>query len=197
MLKVKQLSKSYRSGGREYPVLKKVSLEVEKGEFVAVMGPSGSGKTTLLNCISRFIPHEEGEILLAGKDLSHLEGKELAKTRNRRMGFVFQDFMLLDGLTVFENICLPQIIARRPVVQMEEKASNLCRLFGIERIMEKYPAEISGGEKQRTAVARALMNSPHVILADEPTGGVKLVVKQSQKNNVDIFLMVNTDFLDD
>ncbi len=175
MLKVKQLSKSYRSGGREYPVLKKVSLEVEKGEFVAVMGPSGSGKTTLLNCISRFIPHEEGEILLAGKDLSHLEGKELAKTRNRRMGFVFQDFMLLDGLTVFENICLPQIIARRPVVQMEEKASNLCRLFGIERIMEKYPAEISGGEKQRTAVARALMNSPHVILADEPTGSVKLV----------------------
>ena len=172
MLKVKQLSKSYRSGGREYPVLKKVSLEVEKGEFVAVMGPSGSGKTTLLNCISRFIPHEEGEILLAGKDLSHLEGKELAKTRNRRMGFVFQDFMLLDGLTVFENICLPQIIARRPVVQMEEKASNLCRLFGIERIMEKYPAEISGGEKQRTAVARALMNSPHVILADEPTGNL-------------------------
>ena len=152
MLKVKQLSKSYRSGGREYPVLKKVSLEVEKGEFVAVMGPSGSGTTTLLNCISRFIPHEEGEILLAGKDLSHLEGKKLAKTRNRRMGFVFQDFMRLDGLTVFENICLPQIIARRPVVQMEEKASNLCRLFGIERIMEKYPAEISGGILDRKSV---------------------------------------------
>lgn len=190
MLKVKQLSKSYRSGGREYPVLKKVSLEVEKGEFVAVMGPSGSGKTTLLNCISRFIPHEEGEILLAGKDLSHLEGKELAKTRNRRMGFVFQDFMLLDGLTVFENICLPQIIARRPVVQMEEKAKNICRLFGIEKIMEKYPAEVSGGEKQRTAVARALMNNPYVILADEPTGNLD---SKSCKAVIDAFLQAKKE----
>ena len=203
MLKVKQLSKSYRSGGREYPVLKKVSLEVEKGEFVAVMGPSGSGKTTLLNCISRFIPHEEGEILLAGKDLSHLEGKELAKTRNRRMGFVFQDFMLLDGLTVFENICLPQIIARRPVVQMEEKASNLCRLFGIERIMEKYPAEISGGEKQGTAVARALMNSPHVILADEPTGNldsrscravIEAFLRAKEEMGATIFMVTHDSF---
>ena len=149
MLKVKQLSKSYRSGGREYPVLKKVSLEVEKGEFVAVMGPSGSGKTTLLNCISRFIPHEEGEILLAGKDLSHLEGKELAKTRNRRMGFVFQDFMLLDGLTVFENICLPQIIARRPVVQ-RQTCAGFSVLRGLwKNIPQRSPAGKSSGLRWR------------------------------------------------
>lgn len=172
MLQVKHLSKNYSSGSQVYPVLKDVSLKVEKGEFVAVMGPSGSGKTTLLNCISCFIPHEQGEILLAGKDISHLTGTALARVRNRQMGFVFQDFMLLDGLTVFENICLPQIIAHRPVVQMEEKARNICRLFGIGKIMEKYPAEISGGEKQRTAVARALMNQPCVILADEPTGNL-------------------------
>jgi len=197
MLQVKHLSKSYTSGNQIYPVLNDVSLKVEKGEFVAVMGPSGSGKTTLLNCISCFIPHEQGEVRLADQDISNLDEKELARVRNRQMGFVFQDFMLLDGLSVFENICLPQIIAHGPVVQMEEKAKNICRLFGIEKIMEKYPAEISGGEKQRTAVARALMNQPYVILADEPTGGVKLVVQQSQKNNVDIFLMVNTDFLDD
>lgn len=190
MLKVKHLSKSYSSGDRIYPVLKDVSLEVGKGEFVAVMGPSGSGKTTLLNCISCFIPHEEGRILLADRDISHLKEKQLSKVRNRQMGFVFQDFMLLDGLSIFENICLPQIIARRPVVQMEEKAKNICRLFGIEKIMEKYPAEVSGGEKQRTAVARALMNNPYVILADEPTGNLD---SKSCKAVIDAFLQAKKE----
>lgn len=190
MLQVNHLSKSYLSGNQIYPVLKDVSLKVEKGEFVAVMGPSGSGKTTLLNCISCFIPHEQGEILLADQDISNLVGKELARVRNRQMGFVFQDFMLLDGLSVFENICLPQIIAHRPVVQMEEKAKNICRLFGIEKIMEKYPAEISGGEKQRTAVARALMNQPYVILADEPTGNLD---SKSCKAVIDAFLQAKRE----
>ncbi|MCI9380287.1 MAG: ABC transporter ATP-binding protein [Dorea sp.] len=190
MLQVKHLSKSYSSGDQIYPVLKDVSLEVGKGEFVAVMGPSGSGKTTLLNCISRFIPHEQGEILLADSDISNLNGEELAEVRNRRMGFVFQDFMLLDGLSVFENICLPQIIAHRPIAQMEEKARNICRLFGIEKIMEKYPAEISGGEKQRTAVARALMNQPYVILADEPTGNLD---SKSCKAVIDAFLQAKKE----
>ncbi len=190
MLQVKHLSKSYSSGDQIYPVLKDVSLEVGKGEFVAVMGPSGSGKTTLLNCISRFIPHEQGEILLADSDISNLNGEELAEVRNRRMGFVFQDFMLLDGLSVFENICLPQIIAHRPIAQMEEKARNICRLFGIEKIMEKYPVEISGGEKQRTAVARALMNQPYVILADEPTGNLD---SKSCKAVIDAFLQAKKE----
>ncbi len=190
MLQVKHLSKSYSSGDQIYPVLKDVSLEVGKGEFVAVMGPSGSGKTTLLNCISQFIPHEQGEILLADSDISNLNGEELAEVRNRRMGFVFQDFMLLDGLSVFENICLPQIIAHRPIAQMEEKARNICRLFGIEKIMEKYPAEISGGEKQRTAVARALMNQPYVILADEPTGNLD---SKSCKAVIDAFLQAKKE----
>lgn len=153
-------------------------------------GPSGSGKTTLLNCISRFIPHEQGSIVLADQDISDLNETELARVRNRQMGFVFQDFMLLDGLSVFENICLPQIIARRPVVQMEEKARNICRLFGIEKIMEKYPAEISGGEKQRTAVARALMNQPYVILADEPTGNLD---SKSCKAVIDAFLQAKQE----
>ncbi len=190
MLQVRHLSKSYTSGNQVYPVLKDVSLRVEKGEFVAVMGPSGSGKTTLLNCISRFIPHEQGSIVLANQNISDLNETELARVRNRQMGFVFQDFMLLDGLSVFENICLPQIIARRPVVQMEEKARNICRLFGIEKIMEKYPAEISGGEKQRTAVARALMNQPYVILADEPTGNLD---SKSCKAVIDAFLQAKQE----
>ncbi|MCI8560486.1 MAG: ABC transporter ATP-binding protein [Dorea sp.] len=190
MLKVKHLSKSYSSGGQIYPVLKDVSLEVGKGEFVAVMGPSGSGKTTLLNCISCFIPHEEGKILLTGKDISNLNEKELSRVRNRQMGFVFQDFMLLDGLSIFDNICLPQIIARRPVVQMEEKAKNICRLFGIEKIMDKYPAEVSGGEKQRAAVARALMNQPFVVLADEPTGNLD---SKSCKAVIDAFMQAKKE----
>ncbi len=190
MLQVRHLSKSYTSGSLVYPVLKDVSLRVEKGEFVAVMGPSGSGKTTLLNCISCFIPHEQGSIVLADQDISDLNETELARVRNRQMGFVFQDFMLLDGLSVFENICLPQIIARRPVVQMEEKARNICWLFGIEKIMEKYPVEISGGEKQRTAVARALMNQPYVILADEPTGNLD---SKSCKAVIDAFLQAKQE----
>lgn len=190
MLKVNHLSKSYTSGSQVCPVLRDVSLEVKNGEFVAVMGPSGSGKTTLLNCISCFIPYEEGEILLADQDISGLEESALAEVRNRQMGFVFQDFMLLDGLSVFENICLPQIIARRPAAQMEERARNICRLFGIEKIMEKYPAEISGGEKQRTAVARALMNKPYVILADEPTGNLD---SKSCKAVIDAFLQAKKE----
>ena len=202
MLQVKHLSKSYSSGNQIYPVLKDVSLEVGKGEFVAVMGPSGSGKTTLLNCISCFIPHEEGEILLADKDISNLNEKHLARVRNRQMGFVFQDFMLLDGLSIFENICLPQIIAHRPVVQMEEKAKNICRLFGIDKIMDKYPAEVSGGEKQRTAVARALMNQPYVILADEPTGNLdskagwkimELLTAANRKENQTLILITHDE----
>lgn len=172
MLEIKNLNKSYESGGNVYPVLKDVNFCIEKGEFVAVMGPSGAGKTTLLNCISCFIPADSGTIRLADTDISALDEKKLAKIRNQNLGFVFQDFMLLDGLTVLENICMPQIIARKPVAQMETKAKKLCQLFGIDKIMNKYPAEISGGEKQRTAVARSLMNNPYIILADEPTGNL-------------------------
>lgn len=185
MLKVENLRKTYKTGNNSYLVLKDLSFQVKKGEFVAVMGPSGSGKTTLLNCISCFIPHDQGKILLNGKDLSGLGQKELAKVRNQHLGFVFQDFMLLDGLTVFENICLPQVIAGKPVGKMEEKARKFCKAFGIEKIQEKYPAEISGGEKQRTALARAMMNSPYILLADEPTGNLD---SRSCKAVIDAFL---------
>ena len=157
MLTVKDLHKSYQVGKTTYEVLKGVSLTVEKGEFVAVMGPSGSGKTTLLNCISCYIPFDDGQITLGG---------------NKKLGFVFQDFLLLDGLTVRENILLPAIIGGAVTGQTEARADQLCDVFGISAIRDKYPAEISGGEKQRTAVARALINHPLLILADEPTGNL-------------------------
>lgn len=172
MLKVRNLYKSYKTVNVTYDVLKNISFEVKKGEFVAVMGPSGSGKTTLLNSISCFIPFEKGEILLGGENISGLNEEKLADIRNQKLGFVFQDFMLLDGLSVMENICLPQIIAGKDVVKMEILANKLCNTFRISHIKDKYPAEISGGEKQRSAVARAMINKPYVILADEPTGNL-------------------------
>ena len=172
MLKVDHLFKSYKTGKIRYEVLKDVCFEVKEGEFVAVMGASGSGKTTMLNCISCFYPYDQGEITLNGICLSRLSEEEIARVRNEQIGFVFQDFMLLDGLTVFENVCVPKVIRGEDYRWMEEKAGKLLRLFGIEHIAEKYPAEISGGQKQRVAVARSLINNPLVILADEPTGNL-------------------------
>ena len=172
MLRVEHLYKNYQTGSQTYPVLRDVSFEVEKGEFVAVMGPSGSGKSTLLNCITCYIPFQKGEIVLGGQNLASLDAEGLAVVRNRKLGFVFQDFCLLDGLSVKDNILLPRIISGQTEEAMEEDAARLCRIFGIEHIRDKYPAEISGGEKQRTAVARALINSPLLMLADEPTGNL-------------------------
>lgn len=172
MLKINNLHKTYQVGKMSYEVLKGVSFEVQQGEFVAVMGPSGSGKTTMLNCISCYIPFDKGEITLGDISLAQLSEDELADVRNRKLGFVFQDFMLLDGLTMKENIMLPRIISGKVGKSMEDGADRLCQVFGISHIRGKYPAEVSGGERQRTAVARALINNPLVILADEPTGNL-------------------------
>lgn len=185
MLTVENLKKSYVVGKNTYEVLKGVSLEVGKGEFVAVMGPSGSGKTTLLNCISCYIPADAGSIRLGDTELAHLNEDELATVRNRKLGFVFQDFMLMDGLSVKDNIMLPRIIGGKTDKTMEETADRLCEVFGIAALKGKYPAEISGGEKQRTAVARALINNPLLILADEPTGNLD---SKSSRTVIDTFL---------
>ena len=190
MLTVKDLHKSYQVGKTTYEVLKGVSLTVEKGEFVAVMGPSGSGKTTLLNCISCYIPIDSGEIMLGDRQLANLSEDALAKVRNRQLGFVFQDFLLLDGLTVRDNILLPRIIAGETGGDMEQAADLLCGIFGIGAIRDKYPAEISGGEKQRTAVARALINHPMLLLADEPTGNLD---SRSSRAVIDAFLQAKSD----
>lgn len=172
MLTVTDLHKTYRTASQNYEVLKGVSLSVDEGEFVAVMGPSGSGKSTLLSCISCYIPFDRGEITLGGQPLARLSENALARVRNQKLGFVFQDFMLLDGLTVRENILLPRILSGRISPDMEESADRLLSLFSISQLAQKYPAALSGGERQRTAVARALMNNPLLILADEPTGNL-------------------------
>lgn len=192
MLQVSELQKSYQVGKNRYEVLKGVSFTVEDGEFVAVMGPSGSGKTTLLNCISRYIPVDAGQIKLGRTDLAALPEEALARVRNRDLGFVFQDFLLLDGLTVQQNILLPAIIGGTISDQTEEQALNMGAVFGISHIMNKYPAEISGGEKQRTAVARALINHPQLILADEPTGNLD---SKSSRAVIDSFEQARTSLL--
>lgn len=159
MLKVKELKKTYSSKGLKYVALNGVNLSVKKGEFVSVMGPSGSGKTTLLNCISGFIGANSEEILLDGENILNINEDELAQVRQNKLGFVFQDFMLINGLSVLENIYLPQIIANKPTQEMEE-------------IKDKYPNEISGGQKQRVAIGGALLNKLLVLLANEPTGNL-------------------------
>lgn len=172
MLQIEKVSKTYHSKGIDYPVLKEISATIHDGEFVAIMGPSGSGKTTLLNVISGFISADGGKVILDGQDILTGEENELAEIRQHKLGFVFQDFMLLNGLTIRENIFLPQIIAGKPKSQMEQNTYNLLAVFGIEEIAEKYPAEVSGGQKQRASIARALSNNPSIILADEPTGNL-------------------------
>lgn len=203
MLSVKNLEKSYTTGKQTYPVLKGISFSIAKGEFVAVMGPSGSGKSTLLNCISCYIPFEKGKITLGGQELSSMTPEQLAIVRNEKLGFVFQDFMLLDGLTVRENILVPRIIRSNVDKDGERYADQLMELFGISHIRSKYPAEISGGERQRTAVARSLINRPLMILADEPTGNLdsrssRIVIEsfENARNNLDatIFMVTHDSF---
>jgi ABC-type lipoprotein export system ATPase subunit len=190
MLSVQNLHKSYLVGNEKYEVLKGVSLQVEKGEFVAVMGPSGSGKSTLLNCISCYIPSDSGTIRLGDTELAQLDEDGIARVRNEKLGFVFQDFLLLDGLTIRDNIMLPRIIGGKISPAMEQTADLLCDLFGISHIKNKYPADVSGGERQRTAVARALMNSPELILADEPTGNLD---SKSAQAVIDAFLRAKNE----
>ena len=190
MLYVENLKKSYMVGGQPVEVLKGVSLQLAQGEFVAVMGPSGSGKTTLLNCISCYIAADSGQITLGGEKLADLGEEALAKVRNGKLGFVFQDFMLLDGLTVRDNILLPRIIAGGVDGEGERYADQLCEAFGIAHIKGKFPAEISGGEKQRCAVARALMNHPLLILADEPTGNLD---SKSSRRVIETFLQARRE----
>lgn len=172
MLQIEKVSKTYHSKGIDYPVLKEITATIHDGEFVAIMGPSGSGKTTLLNVISGFISADGGKVILDGQDILTGEENELAEIRQHKLGFVFQDFMLLNGLTIRENIFLPQIIAGKPKSQMEQNTHTLLEVFGIEEIAEKYPAEVSGGQKQRASIVRALSNNPSIILADEPTGNL-------------------------
>ncbi len=148
------------------------SLSVEKGEFVGIMGPSGSGKTTLLNLLATIDRPTSGTVLIDGVDTATLRGERLARFRRERLGFVFQDFNLLDSLTLGENIALPLVLNRKPLRFIKEQLSLIARRLGIAELLNKYPYEVSGGQQQRAAAARAIIHEPAVLLADEPTGNL-------------------------
>lgn len=172
ILSVDSIEKYYGSRGNVTKAIDNISFQVQAGEFVGIMGASGSGKTTLLNCISTIDRVTSGTITVGGKDITKLRGNALNKFRREELGFVFQDFHLLDTLTVYENIALALSISHAAPGKIDKRVRETAARLGISEILNKYPYQISGGEKQRTASARAMVGDPKLILADEPTGAL-------------------------
>lgn len=192
ILEVKGLQKIYttRFGGTHVTALSNLSFAVQEGEYVAIMGESGSGKTTLLNILAALDRPTSGEVLLDGQTLTLIKEKEIAAFRRSCLGFVFQDFNLLDHFNVKDNIFLPLVLNGTPVEEMEARLKPLADKLGIWDILNQYPYEISGGQKQRTAVARALITSPRIVLADEPTGALD---SKSSEQLLALFQQINEE----
>ena len=174
ILNVNRIQKIYTSrfGGNKVEALKSVSFDVKQGEYVAIMGESGSGKTTLLNILAALDKPTSGSVILDGKDLSKIKESQVAAFRRDNLGFVFQEFNLLDTFTLEDNIYLPLVLAGKGHKEMQERLKPIAAQLGITELLKKYPYEVSGGQKQRAAVARALITNPKLILADEPTGAL-------------------------
>lgn len=189
VLTLKNITKTY-AGKVPYTALKNINIEVKKGEFIAVMGPSGSGKSTLLNIISTMDKPTNGEVTLNSKNPHNLKGEELANFRRNELGFVFQNFNLLDTLTVKENIVLPLTLNGVSVSEMDRKVIEVAKKLGIEKILDKRTFEISGGQAQRTAIARGIINNPSILLADEPTGNLD---SKSTDDVMDLFTKINKE----
>ena len=192
MLEVQNIKKIYRSrfGKNELEALKSINFTVEAGEYIAIMGESGSGKTTLLNILALFDRPTSGKVILMGKDLQEIKDSEMAKFRRENLGFVFQDFNLLDNFTVKENILLPLVLSDEKISVMEEKLLKIAKKLSVSDLLNKYPYEISGGQKQRTAIARALISEPKILLADEPTGALD---SNSTRELLKVFKDLNQD----
>lgn len=190
ILDVKELKKTYTGhfGGNKVEALKNVSFTVEEGEYVAIMGESGSGKTTLLNILAALDKPSGGSVMLDGKDLSEVKDAALASFRRENLGFVFQEFNLMDTFSLKDNILLPLVLSGKKVAEMEEKIGPIAESLGIAEILDKYPYEVSGGQKQRAAAARALITDPKLILADEPTGALD---SQSSADLLRVFEKMN------
>ncbi len=176
MLQVKNIEKYYGSKNHVTKALDRISFDVADGEFIAIMGASGSGKTTLLNCISTIDAVSAGDILLDGKSIAELPAEELAGFRRKKLGFVFQDFNLLDTLTIEENIGLALSINHSNPQSVKKKVDEVAQKLGISDVLNKFPYQVSGGQKQRAACGRAMAAGQSLLLADEPTGGCKIVV---------------------
>jgi putative ABC transport system ATP-binding protein len=172
ILQAKNVQKVFGSKGNVYTALEDINLEIQEGEFIGIMGPSGAGKSTLLNIFSTIDTPSSGEITIAGQNIVEMKEKQLSDFRRNKLGFIFQDYNLLDSLTVKENILLPLALSKVPVKEIEKRVNEIADTFGIREILDKYPYHISGGQKQRTAASRAIVANPSLILADEPTGAL-------------------------
>lgn len=172
ILKANQLKKIYGAKGNLFTAIEEIDLEVSKGEFVGIMGPSGAGKSTLLNILATIDQPTSGDLFIDGESILHMKEDEVSSFRRDKLGFIFQDYNLLDTLTVKENILLPLALAKMNVKELEARVHQVTGKFGIQSILEKYPYQISGGQKQRTAAARAIVANPSLVLADEPTGAL-------------------------
>lgn len=172
VLQINNLTKNYGQNGFTSNVLKGISLSVMQNDFIAIMGPSGSGKTTLLNILSTIDKPTQGTIILDGKDITKLKNKELSHLRRDKIGFIFQDYNLLDTMTLQDNIALPLSLNGAGSRACTEKTAALAKMFGLENHLKKYPYQLSGGQKQRGAACRALITDPEIIFADEPTGAL-------------------------
>ncbi len=192
ILDVQSLGKTYtgRFGANQVRALNNVSFSVEQGEYVAIMGESGSGKTTLLNMLAAFDRPTAGKVLLEGRDLSAIKESELAAFRRDSLGFVFQDFNLLDTFNLRDNIFLPLVLAGKGYVEMSQRLQPIAHKMGISDVLMKYPYEVSGGQKQRAAVARAVITDPKLVLADEPTGALD---SKSADGLMDLFSELNAE----
>lgn len=192
ILEAKSLQKIYttRFGGNQVQALSNVSFSVEQGEYVTIMGESGSGKTTLLNILAALDKPTSGEVLLDGRSLSTVKEKEIAAFRRDNLGFVFQDFNLLDTFNLQDNIFLPLVLAGKGYKEMSQRLQPIAKKLGITELLAKYPYEVSGGQKQRAAVARALITNPKLVLADEPTGALD---SRSTDGLLRIFNDINRD----
>ena len=190
LLEAKGIRKIYKTrfGGAAVEALKNVNFSVEKGEYVAIMGESGSGKTTLLNIIAALDKPTEGNVTLDGMKLNSVRDSELARFRRDNLGFVFQDFNLLDTFTLEDNIYLPLVLSGMKPSEMQRRLDALASPLGISELLKKYPYEVSGGQKQRAGVARALITDPRILLADEPTGALD---SKSSDELLDLFAKVN------
>lgn len=191
LLNIQQIEKYYGSKSSLTKAIDDISFTVDKGEFIAIMGASGSGKTTLLNCISTIDRVTAGHIYLENTDVTTLKGKELNRFRREKLGFIFQDFNLLDTLTAYENIALALSIQKRSANEIDAAVNTVAQQLGIVEVLQKYPYQMSGGEKQRVASARAIVTDPTLVLADEPTGALD---SKAAKMLLERFRYLNREF---
>lgn len=203
ILQAQGVQKTFGTKESIFPVLKDIEMKIEEGDFIGIMGPSGSGKTTLLNILSTIDSPTSGDVMIAGQHINDMKEAQIADFRRHQLGFIFQDYNLLDTLTVKENILLPLALSKVNTIEIETRVEKIAAAFGITELLNKYPYQLSGGQKQRTAASRAMITNPSLIFADEPTGALdsksaanllESLAMQNQENKATILMVTHDAF---